>query len=43
MQYNVTVSTNTMDGIKYILSAIDNISYTRVISLNIIQYKLYII
>ena len=43
MQYNITVSMNTLDGIKYILLSIDNISYTRVISLNRIQYKLYII
>ena len=34
---------NTVDGIKYILLSIDNNSYTRVISLNRIQYKLYII
>ena len=36
-------SINTTDSIKYILLSIDNISYTRVISLNKIQYKLYII
>ena len=43
MQYIITVSMNTMDGIKYILLSKDNISYTRIIPLNRIQYKLYII